>query len=291
MMLGNIKSYESLPICVHRAMRLSRAAFDTKWELFVVVFAVINASLKFILYMIFSNQFRWTVLYCLHKPFKKHESQPPTKNMFAENFVNRILQRSSTNSNSEGYSPPQRPSGGGGSGGYYRNYNTQQPPTSSNQYYHGNSNNPAQRPYVIAGSSVPMTPPEYPQNDDVRYYEDQYGSRKMVVNPSGAAGQPPHLPHPSHVKNNNIYPSEPRSDPPMRRDLPPSRPPSHHPHSQYHHPQVPRVTGSTPGSQESTQEPRLKWREERLEPFPRTNQQGIRISGGPWDDDIMEMRI
>ena len=206
--------------------------------------------------------------------------------------MSKILQRSNTYSITDGSSPPQRPSGGDGE--YYRNYNTYQHSTSSNQYYHGNSN-PEQRPYVIAGRSIQMTSPEYPGNDDVRYYEDQYGSRKMV-HPSGTAGQLLQVPHPSYVENNNNYPSEPKSAPSIRRDLTPGRPPSQHPHSQHPHsqhphPQAPKVMGSLHGPLGSAQEPRLKWREERLEPFPRTNQQGIHITGGPWDDDVMEMRI
>ena len=268
LVLDGIDSYDSLPICVHRAMNVSRVAFAHKWELLVVIFATINASIKIFLYMITSNQFRWTVLYCLNKPFEKPETQPPTKSVFAENFRKRIESLSRRNSSyniANGNDPHSTPPGG-----YYQNYRSQ--PSHPNEYYHGNSHQ-AQRPYVITASSSSQVGP--PGVVGVRYYEDQYGSRRMLA--TGAAGQPS-VPHPP---SKTTLPRDCRDSSTGRplTVLPPYPGPA------------PRPPDTPPITLNPVREPKLKWREDKLEPFPRTSAQGVTITGGPWDDDVMEMVI
>ena len=189
--LNDFGTYDSLPVCVHRAMNLSRALIkDYKWELIVNIFALINASIKLFLYLVTNNQFRWTVAYYVCKPFEKPETQPPTKGSLGWNLRNRLWtpppsaeQRQGTlNNNRQAFRPvndlhyqpnslPQTARLPQFSSPETTGRKPRRPNKAANQGLssgRGNQgpvsqpDNPAlQRPYVLAGSTPQVAQPTY----------------------------------------------------------------------------------------------------------------------------------
>lgn len=287
-MLEDIKTYDNLPVCVHRAINVAMTmALNPKWELLVVIFTAFNSSVKVFVYMISNNQFKWTVIYCLQKPFARPENHPPTKNYFAQALFTKPPQRADIRN--YGYHGENRlyrsPNMTGQRSANRYNGNTAR----EAQVYQTKSADPVQRPYIITPAQhhhMPGSPLESPQyghiqrpltpsvSDDVFYTEDH-----------------------SYLKN---IPARNQTHGSTRKPGDHSQRPSNHSDSSQRTsrtsvtaPLVSRSNKSSGGKTSLTlmEQSKLHWDEQKLEKF-RTRSSGSgsathqNVSGGPWDDVI-----
>ncbi len=159
-------SFENLPICFHRALNASAGMlYSPGVELFATILGLTNSTIKFFIYMGLHKQFRYTFVYYSTKPFKKNPDQSSRKYLGISSSVDRLESsiKSITSSSESQLNNQQR--------GAERPYivNAKHPPPYLPRRYKG----PSKSAHIQKHPSSGDMP-------DLVYYEDQFGSRRIL---------------------------------------------------------------------------------------------------------------